>query len=262
MIRVVIADDEPIALERLELAMAGVSDAQVVGKARNGKQALQFVRELKPDLLVLDIQMPGLDGLGVVEALDPGDTAPEVVFVTAYQDHAIRAFELHAVDYMLKPVEFSRFREALGLIVARIKDRAAGTKLAELQELVASLRAEMTGRTPRFEEDFWVRNRKGLQRIPVQDVELISADGDYVQLHTKGQSFLHKDTIASLELRLKPELFLRVHRSAIVRLDEVTGLKRQGPRKTFVTLRAGQVVAVGPSYIEKVIESLHARRWR
>ena len=262
MVRVVIADDEPIALERLELAIIGIPEAELVGKARNGKQALELIEALRPDVAVLDIEMPVLDGLAVANALRAVDAIPEVVFVTAHHDYAIRAFETHAVDYILKPVEFDRFREALRAVITRLRGRAAEQKLGELQALVASLRAGSPDSAARYESDLWVRTRRGLERIPVETIALITADGDYVQLHVGGHRYLHKDTVSSLETKLDPGAFVRVHRSAIVRLEEVAGFQRQGPRKNLITLRSGDKVQVGPSYMDAVVSALRSRRWR
>jgi YesN/AraC family two-component response regulator len=138
--RVVIADDEPVALERLELALSCVPEAALVGVARTGREALSLIRDLKPDVAVLDIQMPAKDGFGVIEGLKPGEFTPEVIFVTAFHEHALRAFEVEAVDYLLKPVAFERFREALRRAKSRLDARASDERFAELQRLLEALR--------------------------------------------------------------------------------------------------------------------------
>ena len=218
-------DERPPADEHAEERKAARVAVRNRGKARNGKQALELIDALKPDVVVLDIEMPVLDGLAVANALRATQTIPEVVFVTAHHDYAIRAFETHAVDYILKPVEFDRFREALRAVIARLRGRAAEQKLCELQALVASLRAGSPDSAARYESDLWVRTRRGLERIPVETIALITADGDYVQLHVGGHRYLHKETVSSLETKLDPRAFVRVHRSAIVRMEELDGFQ-------------------------------------
>lgn len=261
--RVLLADDEPIALDRLELALAGTPAAQLVARARNGRDALRLMKEFQPDIAVLDIQMPVMDGLQVVEALKQGDHVPEIVFVTAFQEHAVRAFDLHAVDYLLKPVAFDRFREALHRAQERMLARAAETRLTELQALIASLRAQGGGHLDRtFEQELWAKTRDGLQRIAVERIDYISAEGDYVMVHAGERSFLLKDTIVSLLGRLDPKRFLRIHRATIVQTGSVCALQRRGIRSMALTLNDGTRLAVGPSYVNTVMETVHAKRWR
>jgi DNA-binding LytR/AlgR family response regulator len=263
VIRILLADDEPIALERLELAVAGIPDAQLVAKARNGKEALALIRELKPDIAVLDIQMPVKDGFAAVEELRPGEFLPEIIFVTAYQEHAVRAFEVHAVDYLLKPVSFERFREAVRLAKARLDARAAEVRFAELQQLIASLRASGDPATASaYERELWVRTRDGIVRVPVDHIDAITAEGDYVLLHVGDKSHLLKDTITSLASRLDPATHCRVHRSTIVNLARINSIRRRGPRSLSLILESGADHAVGPSYVETVLNGVNAKRWR
>lgn len=259
--RILLADDEPVALDRLELAVAGVAGASVVVRARNGREALNFIRELRPDIAVLDIDMPLLDGFAVVESLQATDPIPEIVFVTAHHQHAIRAFELHAVDYLLKPVAFDRFREALRRARERLDARAADARFDELQTLIATLKASL-GEQGAFERELWVRNRNGLVRVPVETIDYISADGDYVTLHCGNASHLLKDTIASLHGRLDPRHFARVHRSTIVRTANVQALQRRGARGMLLLLEDGTRLAVGPNYADAALTLLGARRWK
>ncbi|WP_407353633.1 LytR/AlgR family response regulator transcription factor [Luteimonas sp. R10] len=264
MIRILLADDEPVALERLELAVACIPDAEPVASARNGRQALELLRELKPEIAVLDIQMPGKDGFAVIEAIGAGDAVPEIIFVTAFHEHAVRAFEVHAVDYLLKPVAFDRFREAIDRARARLQARTADARFAELQKLIASLQASSSERdaAPAHTREVWVRTRDGLIRVPLDTVDLITAEGDYVSLHVGQRSYLLKDTMASLESQLDPALFLRVHRSTIVNLSRIDSLRRLGPRRLSLVLATGRVAPVGPNYVDAALDALHARRWR
>ena len=210
-------------------------------KAKNGKEALALIRELKPDIAVLDIQMPVKDGFAAIAELKPGDHLPEIIFVTAYQEHAVRAFEVHAVDYLLKPVSFERFREAVRLAKARLEARAAEVRFAELQQLIASLRASGNpGSASGYERELWVRTRDGMIRVPAESIDAITAEGDYVLLHVGNRSHLLKDTISSLASRLDPATHLRVHRSTIINLKQVNGLRRRGPKAMSLTLESGE----------------------
>lgn len=263
MIRILLADDEPVALERLELAVAGIPDAELVAKAKNGNEAVAFIRELKPDIAVLDIQMPVKDGFAAIAELKSGEHVPEIIFVTAYQEHAVRAFEVHAVDYLLKPVSFDRFREAVRLAKARLDARAAEVRFAELQQLIASLRAAGNpAAASNHDREFWVRTREGMVRVAAESIDAITAEGDYVLLHVGDRSHLLKDTISSLASRLDPATHLRVHRSTIVNLKQVNGLRRRGPKAMALTMNSGADHAIGPNYLDTVLKVVNARRWR
>lgn len=261
--RVLLADDEPIALERLQMALACVPDAELVAKAKNGKEALAFIRELKPDIAVLDIQMPVKDGFAAIEDLRPDEFMPEVIFVTAYQEHAMHAFDVHAVDCLLKPVAFERFREALRRAKARLDASAADARFAELQKLIATLRSSGSPLdATTYEHELWVRTRGGLTRLPTGTIDYIAAEGDYVLLHVGDRSHLLKDTIISLQSRLDPAVFLRIHRSTIVNLKRIDSMRRRGTRALSLTVTPDVELAVGPSYVQMVLDAVHAKRWR
>lgn len=262
MIRILLADDEPVALERLEVAIACIPDAELAGAAKNGRQALELLRQLRPDIAVLDIQMPGKDGFAVIEALRSDDCVPEIIFVTAFHEHAIRAFEVHAVDYLLKPVAFERFREAIDRARARLQARTADVRFAELQQLIASLQSSGQGEVASHTREVWVRSPGGLIKVVLESVDLITAEGDYVSLHVGNRSHLLKDTMTSLAFRLDPNRFLRVHRSVIVNIDRVSSVQRRGLRSLSLVLASGRVVAVGPNFAASTLEALHAKRWR
>ena len=263
MIRLLLADDEPIALERLELAARGIAEAVVVATARNGRQAVELLRECRPDIAVLDIQMPGKDGFGVIEAIQCDAFVPEIIFATAFHHHAVRAFEIHAVDYLLKPIEFDRFREAVRRAKARLEARSAEARLAELQQLVGTLRGTGAGSAETdYLQDLWVRTRSGLVRVLCDEVDLITAEGDYVLFHVGANQYLHKDTMASLQARLEPGKFQRIHRSAIVNLTRIAGVRRRGRRSLSLLLPPNREVAVGPSFVDAALDALHAKRWR
>lgn len=262
MIRILLADDEPVALERLQVAIACVPDAELVAVARNGRQALELLRQLKPDIAVLDIQMPGKDGFAVIEAIRSDDHVPEIIFVTAFHEHAVRAFEIHAVDYLLKPVAFERFREAIDRARARLQARTADVRFAELQRLIASLQHSDRGEEASHTREVWVRTLGGLVKVVLETVDLIAAEGDYVSLHVGDRSYLLKDTMTSLESRLDPAHFLRVHRSAIVNLGRIKSVQRRGLRALSLVMASGKVVPVGPNFAASTREALRAKRWR
>ena len=259
--RVLIADDEPVAVERLELALSCIPEAELVGIGRTGKEALSLIRQLQPDIAVLDIQMPGNNGFGVLSGLRSVDRIPEVIFVTAFENHAVKAFEVQAVDYLLKPVPFERFREAFRRAGERLEARAADARFAELQKLLSALTSSDEGRDP-YDREVWIKERSGLSRVAVSDIDLIEAAGDYVIAHVGGTSHLLTDSVSSLQKRLDPAVLLRVHRSTIVNLSRVRSLRRRDRRGLCLILQSGTPVAVGPSYVDGVLQAMNARRWR
>ncbi|MCQ4165538.1 LytR/AlgR family response regulator transcription factor [Tahibacter harae] len=260
--RVLLADDEPLALQRLQLAAARTPGVELVGCAANGRQAIAMIRERAPDLAVLDIKMPGQDGLAVAQALRPEGPLPEIIFVTAFHEYAVRAFELQALDYLLKPVSFERFAQAVERARQRLGARTAQARYDELQALFAALQQARPRAAGSYEHSLWVRVRDDLVQVALDSVDYISAEGDYVLLHRPGSPLLHKDTIASLQERLDPARFLRIHRSTIVNLSRVQSLRRRGPRALELVLAPHTVLAVGPSHVESVLETLQAQRFR
>jgi DNA-binding LytR/AlgR family response regulator len=258
---VLLADDEPVALERLQLALSCVPEARLVAAARNGKEALTLIRELKPDVAVLDVQMPIKDGFAVLESLAPGDHVPEVIFVTAFDDYAVRAFEVQAVDYLLKPVAFERFREALRRARGRLDTRAGDERFAQLQRLLEAVRADQSQSASHAAPEIWVQERGSLVKVAVAAIDRIEADGDYVRIHVGDASHLVKETITAIQDRLDAN-FARVHRSSIVNLKRVRSVRRRLPRGLLLVLDGGITVAVGPSYANEIRERIRTHRWR
>ncbi|MEP9361302.1 LytTR family DNA-binding domain-containing protein [Sphingomonas sp. KR3-1] len=234
-LRTLIVDDEPLAIERLVMLCAKVPGLSLVGTASDGAIALRLSAALSPDLILLDIAMPAVDGMDVAKALQEAGDAPAIVFCTAFDGFAVAAFDVAAVDYLLKPVTPERLERA----IARARERM---RRAE---------AEAPARSSWIEE-FWVPHRSEMVRIAADDVERIEAMRDYMSLHLGTRSFLLHETLANLERRLDPARFIRVHRSAIVRRDCIARLRHDGLGAWFVLLADGSELRVGRSYLAAV----------
>jgi two-component system response regulator AlgR len=231
-LRTLIVDDEPLAVERLQVICARLDGVTVVGTASDGQAGLRLVDALEPDLLLLDLTMPELDGLSVARHLGRRLDAPAVIFVTAHDEFAVEAFDLDAVDYVLKPVAPDRLQRAVGRVMAR--------------------RGKAGRPESRWLEEFWVPHRSELVRIPASDVYRIDAERDYVRLYVAGQSYLLLQTITSLEQKLDPERFIRIHRSCILRRDHVTGLKHEGLGVWSAETATGDTFRIGRTYLPAV----------
>ena len=230
MIRVLIADDEPLARERVREMLAQRQDVTIVGEARDGQEAVRLVEELSPDLLLLDVQMPGLDGFEVLAELD---RRPAVVFITAFDEYAVRAFEVHALDYLVKPFHRGRFHEAV--------DRAIAKPATDLRALLSELRPSHLTR-------FVVRSAEEISFVKVADVAWIESAGNYVRLHTAAGERIVRTSLRELESRLDPALFVRVHRSAFVNLDYVQKLEPYFHGEFVITLRGGARLTSSRTY--------------
>ena len=259
VLRIFAVDDEPLALRRLELLLARIGHVELVGKALSGADALDAVRTLRPDVLLVDIKMAGLNGFDVVERLG-GPFVPLVIFVTAFDKFASKAFEIGAVDYVLKPVEFERLSGAIERARRSLSSIDAEDRLAELRDVVAALREQSrSADTPRYETEIWAERRNEFVRIRVADLDWVAAERDYVRLHAAGQSYLLRDTLSSLEGRLDPGVFIRVRRSALVRTDRVTGIRKAGYGDFRVALAEGSEIRVGRTYVAKIRKLLAPR---
>ena len=230
-LRVLIVDDEAPARRRLARLLAAVPDVVLAGEAEGGHEAVERIRALAPDLVLLDVQMPGLDGFGVVDAIGPS-SMPAVVFVTAYDTHALRAFEVRALDYLLKPVAPDRLRDA----VDRARPRAAVRRVAEGVGALAAPSEDAPGPPLRH---LLVHDARGAQLLPVDDVELARAERNYVTLRTARGAFRVRGTIGALAARLDASRFLRVNRSDVVRLDAIRELQPWSHGDYRIVLRDG-----------------------
>jgi len=254
--RVLAVDDEPLALQRLEWCLRDLPEIELVGKARDGRRALELIRSVSPDVVLLDIEMPELNGFELIDALSD-EEMPQVVFVTAFDHFAVRAFATGSVDYLLKPVEQERLRMALDRARTRIELRDAQMRVGELKTLVNTLRqSRRAALETRYENELWVREGDSRVRIPVNLVERIEADGDYVRLHVGGRVRLLRAKLGELAEQLDPRLFVRVHRSEIVRHDLVAAIRRQDSGRAFAILPGGREVPISKRYLSRVVRTL------
>jgi two-component system response regulator AlgR len=238
-LRLLIADDEPLAAERLQLLLAQAPQVDLVGTASDGESAVRMADALGPDLLLLDIEMPGLDGIDVARALAAKQPSAAVVFITAFDQFAVAAFEVEAVDYLMKPVTPERLQRAL----KRARDYLHRREKAPAREPSPA--------SPYLEE-FWASDLSGLVRIASRDIDRVSAERDYMRLHVGRRSWLIHHSMNALEEGLDPELFVRLHRSAIVRKDFIAGFTRNPSGRWIARLTDGTEQPVGRLYTDKV----------
>lgn len=250
-IRTLIVDDEPPARRRLRAMLAAVSDVEIVGESSDGAQAIRMIDELDPDLVLLDVQMPEAGGFEVIEAIDPLQL-PAIVFVTAYDEFALRAFQVHALDYLLKPFDQERLNAALARVRERLATRQPSQVDGRLSDLLDELATRRRARTPRFA----VKSGGKIRLVDAGEVECITAEGNYVQVHTAEARYLIRDSITNLERVLDGEEFLRVHRSTIVRLSSIQELEPLFQGEYVITLRKGIKVRSSRRYRPRLHEAL------
>ncbi len=243
MLHVLLVDDEPLALRRLETLFGDIDDAEVVGTASTGEEAEARIAKLRPDLVMLDISMPQKSGIRVAADL-VADPRPEIIFVTAFEQYAPDAFEVDAADYLLKPVRFDRLRQAVERARRRRAMRDAADRIANAPP------------TDAREEAIWVQVASGNLRLPVAQIEWVEAARDYVLLHTATRSYIHRISMTALEQLLDPAQIMRVHRSTFIRPALVKAVQRLGKGLIALEMQDGAVVQVGPSYVRAVLERL------
>jgi two-component system, LytTR family, response regulator len=239
-LRTLIVDDEPWARRRIAALLEGVSDVEVVGECASGAEAVAAIEEQAPDVVFLDVQMPEFDGFDVLQAVGP-DRMPLVVFATAHDEYAVRAFEAHALDYLLKPFDDERLRRALDRAREELAKRQVPAD--RLQALVESLR-----RDRRYLQRLVVRARGRVVFLRAAEVDWIEAAANYATLHVGASEYLVRDTVASLESKLDPEQFLRIHRSTIVNLDRVSGVSAWVRGEQALALKDGTRLTVGRAF--------------
>jgi two-component system, LytTR family, response regulator len=230
-VRALIVDDEPLARRGVVLRLRKFKNVEIIGECGDGTSAVEKILELSPDVVFLDVQMPGMDGFDVLRAL-PRENLPSVIFLTAYEQHALRAFEVHALDYLLKPVDDARFAAAI--------DRARKLTDATLKTKMAERVLQLLDQAPdKYASRFAVQTGSRIQIVVAEDVEWIGAAGDYVELHVSGRAHLLRETMSSMEQRLDPAKFLRIHRSRIVNTASIVELRSIENREFTVRLSDG-----------------------
>jgi two-component system LytT family response regulator len=237
-------DDEPLARRGVLLRLRKFEDVEIVGECADGSSAVEKILELSPDVVFLDVQMPGMDGFEVLRTLPP-ENMPDVIFLTAHEQHALQAFEVNALDYLLKPVDDERFAAALDRARCRV-DSSTKTRAAERI-------LEMLGHnSSKYATRFAVRSGSRIQIVLVEDIEWIGAAGDYAELHVRGRTHLLRETMSALEQKLDPERFIRIHRSRIVRSASMLELRGIDNREYIVKLHDGSEHRSSRTYADRL----------
>lgn len=240
MIRALIVDDEPLARERIRSLLCTEEDIEILGECRNGKEAYESITRDHPDLVFLDVQMPELDGFEVLSALEW--PMPAIVFVTAYDEYAIRAFDVHAVDYLLKPFDRVRFQKALSRARGEIEG-SHGDSEGRYRNLLGTMR-----NTGRYLNRLVVRSRGRIFFVRTSEIDRIEAESNYVKIYLGEMTHLLRETMKSIEEKLEPETFLRVHRSHIVNVERIHQLESHQHGEYLITLHDGTEILSGRSY--------------
>jgi two-component system LytT family response regulator len=249
-IRALIVDDEPLGRERIRTLLREDAEVEVVGECVDGRQAIAAVERLKPDLLFLDVQMPEMDGFAVVDAM-AAQHMPAIIFVTAYDRYAVQAFEVHALDYLLKSFDRERFQSA----VARAKQEIRRSREGALNERLAGLLEDLESRKQRATRVV-IKSAGRIFFLPVEEIDWVEAADNYVRIHAGAEAHLVRETLQSLEGRLDPARFLRIHRSTIVNLDRIRELHPLFHGDYAVRLRDGTELTLSRNYREKLGEPL------
>jgi two-component system, LytTR family, response regulator len=258
IIRVVLVDDEPLARDRMRLALARIPGLEVVGECADGLEAVEAILERGPDLVLLDIQMPGLDGFGVVERVGV-NRMPAVVFVTAYDRFALQAFEAHALDYVLKPFEPRRFAEAVGRGVEQVRMRRVkevSRRLAAMLEELPPSRAAAVPEPASYATRILVREREGFGFVETSRVDWLEAAGNYVRLHSGEKSWLIRATLSGVSESLDPARFVRIHRSTVVNLDRIREIQPWVGGDYIAILKDGCKLRVSRTHREDLLRPL------
>jgi two-component system LytT family response regulator len=264
-IRTILVDDEKLAIQGLELRLQPFDDIEIVATCHNGRDAIRKIKTLKPDLVFLDIQMPGFDGFSVVQGVMDIDP-PLFVFVTAYSEHAIKAFEAQAIDYLMKPVEPERLADTMDRVRSRLADKRTSDELDRLRNVINEVAPDAADNlssmdddvaSTRFEKLINIKDRGQIFRVDVESIERIDAAGDYMCIYTADNSLILRETMKDLEKRLDPRTFQRVHRSTIVNLDQVRQVKPHTNGECFLVLESGTQVKVSRSYRDVVARFVH-----
>ena len=261
MIKTLIVDDEPLARRGLEIRLQAIDDIEIVAQSRNGREALQHVEEFDPDLMLLDIQMPGMNGFDVLRQLS-GSTMPAVIFVTAFDEFALRAFDANALDYLLKPINDERLAEAIQRVRSSLQEQQARAHRTRLLQLVCELTGkEMTlddalsqsgGPATAYPTRLAIQDGRQTNGVDVDTLDWIDAAGDYMCVHVKGEILVLRGTMKRLEELLDPKIFVRVHRSAIVNRHRVSSMRPHRNGEYFLRLRCDHELKLSRKYKSNV----------
>ncbi|HEX2855782.1 MAG TPA: LytTR family DNA-binding domain-containing protein [Opitutaceae bacterium] len=249
-IRAVIVDDEPAARRGVRLLLERDRSVDVVGEASNGPEAVELMTQEKPDLVFLDVQMPGCDGFAALAQVDPA-SVPAVIFVTAYDEHALRAFEINAVDYLLKPYDDARFTAALERAKEEMRRRTADSVNLRLTQLLTYLEGDRAG-PAKGSEHFLIKSAGEIFFLKADEIDWVEAEGDYMKFHVSGRALLMRETMARLEARLDPRRFIRIHRSTIVNLDRLRKLSPTFAGDYTVILHDGTKLKLSRGYHDRI----------
>ena len=262
-IRTIIVDDEKLAIQGLQLRLDKFPDVEVIDTCSNGREAIRKIKTEKPDLVFLDIQMPGFDGFSVVSGILDIDP-PLIVFVTAYQEHAVRAFEANAVNYLMKPVDEDKLADTMERVRTRLAEKRSAEEAEKLKTVLAEVAPDAMEAMPdepehanRYEKLINIKDRGQIFRVDVDSIERIEAAGDYMCIYTADNSLILRETMKDLERRLDPRVFQRVHRSWIVNLNQVRQVKPHTNGECFLVLESGADVKVSRSYRDVVARFVH-----
>jgi two-component system, LytTR family, response regulator len=262
-IRAILVDDEPLAIKGLEMRLEAFDDVEIIDRCANGREAIRAIKTQKPDVVFLDVQMPGFDGFSVVGGLADVEP-PLIVFVTAYNEFALKAFDAHAVDYLMKPVDQDRLAATMERLRQRLAEKNAGAEKDRLREILeevapeaaADVKAGDAMASSRFEKLLNIKDRGQIFRVDVDSIERIDAAGDYMCIYTGDNTLILRETMKDLEKRLDPRVFKRIHRSTIVNLDQVRQVKPHTNGECFLKLGSGAEVKVSRSYRDVVARFL------
>lgn len=247
-IKVLIVDDELLGRKRIRASLREQTDIKIVGESVNGREAVEAIQNLKPDLVFLDVQMPEIDGFRVVEIIG-AENMPAVIFVTAYDKYAIPAFEINAVDYLLKPFDEERFEKALARAKREIKRQEPTTKITEnLRELLKEVKSE-----PKYLKRIAVKSAGGTIFVLTEEIDWISASGHYLELHIGNETLLIREKLSVIETKLDPQNFMRIHRSTIVNLDRIKSLHPMFNGDQLVILKNGRELNLSRNYYDKLM---------
>ena len=265
-IRTILVDDEKLAIQGMQLRLEKYPDVEIIDTCLNGREAIRKIKTEKPDLVFLDIQMPGFDGFSVVKGVMEIDP-PLFVFVTAFAEHAMRAFDANAVNYLLKPVDDDKLADTLERVRQRLGDRRLAEEAEKLKIVLAEVAPDAIGSfdeeaaepaaAGRYEKLINIKDRGQIFRVDVDSIEHIEAAGDYMCIRTADNSLILRETMKDLERRLDPRVFQRVHRSTIVNLNQVRQVKPHTNGECFLVLESGQQVKVSRSYRDVVARFVH-----